>query len=128
MVPPHVMIYTLAFDVGIPQFLKRRSLFINAQYIKDVSSNTVDVLDSSSCGYCVDHSPDKVVGTAMENLLVSSQDVAFDKDLLHSLDVTYILNVGHTLENAFPQVECTHTIVLSLCFMLCMPTELYPNR
>ena len=96
----------------------RRSLFINTQYTEDASSNIVDVLESSSCGYCVDHSPDKVVGTAMENLLVSSQDVAFDKDLLHSLEVTHILNVGYNLENAFPQVEYTHTSPLSALYLL----------
>ena len=52
----------------------------------------------------MDAQPDEVVGTALEGLLISSQDVAFDKDLMTSLGVTHILNVGYGIENAFPQV------------------------
>jgi len=53
----------------------------------------------------VDHAPDKVVGVAAEGLLVGSQDAAYDKELLQSIEVTHILNVGFQLQNAFPQVR-----------------------
>ena len=66
-------------------------------------------------GFCVDHAPDKVVGVAAEGLLVGSQDVAYDKELLQSLEVTHILNVGFQLQNAFPQVRYLESVRPTFC-------------
>lgn len=76
------------------------------QYIESTRSPAAPLKAlPDTVGFCVDHSPDKVVGVAAEGLLVGSQDVAYDKALLQSLGVTHILNVGFQLQNAFPQVR-----------------------
>jgi hypothetical protein len=95
--------------------------------MEDASSNVVETLTTTSCGYCVDHAPDKVIGTVMNNLVVSSQDAAFDKDLLNSLKITHILNVGYNLENAFPQVQiCTKSVYIrQLILMNCCHSYMY---
>ncbi len=56
-------------------------------------------------GFCPDFTPDKIVGTATDRLLVSSQDVAQDLPKLKECGVTHILNVGYSIPNAFPNVR-----------------------
>ena len=78
---------------------------LSLQYIENTRDPVaVQKTLPDAVGFCVDYSPDKVVGVAAEGLLVGSQDVAYDKTLLQSLGVTHILNVGYQLQNAFPQV------------------------
>ena len=45
------------------------------------------------------------VGVAMERLLVSSQDVAHDKEKLKELGVTHVLNVAYGVPNSFSEVS-----------------------
>ena len=56
-------------------------------------------------GFCLDFTPDKTVGVAMEWLLVGSQDVAHDCARLKELGVTHILNVAYGVPNAFTDVS-----------------------
>ncbi len=56
-------------------------------------------------GYCPDYSADMNVGVAMERLLVSSQDVAHDKEKLKELGVTHVLNVAYGVPNSFSEVS-----------------------
>ena len=65
----------------------------------------VEKTDASSLGFCPDNSPDKVVGVATNGLLVGSQDVAHDFDLLKLHGVTHVLNVGCGIANAFEDVS-----------------------
>jgi len=45
------------------------------------------------------------VGVVMDGLLVSSQDVAHDKEKLTDLGVTHIVNVASGIPNSFPGVS-----------------------
>ena len=65
--------------------------------VEEVATNTL--------GFCPDNSPDKVVGIATNRLLVGSQDVAHDLDLLRLHGVTHVLNVGCGIPNAFEDVS-----------------------
>ena len=56
-------------------------------------------------GFCLDFTSDKIVGVAMERLLVGSQDVAHDCVKLKELGVTHILNVAYGVPNAFTDVS-----------------------
>ena len=60
---------------------------------------------TDTLGFCPDNSPDKVVGIATNGLLVGSQDVAYDLDLLRLHGVTHVLNVGCGIPNAFEDVS-----------------------
>ena len=68
---------------------------------------TVTTLEEAGqgAGFCIDLSPDKAVGVAMEGLLVGSQDVAYDFDKLKEYGVTHILNVAYGLANLFTDVR-----------------------
>ena len=68
---------------------------------------TLEQCRETGLGFCPDFSPDKAVGTAMERLLVGSQDVAHDYPRLRELGVTHILNVGVNIPNAFADVRCS---------------------
>ena len=75
----------------------------------------VEKVDADSLGFCPDNSPDKVVGVATNGLLVGSQDIAYDFDLLKLHGVTHVLNVGCGIPNAFEDVMhlsilCTTTL------------------
>ena len=56
-------------------------------------------------GFCPDLESDWNVGVVMPNVLVSSQDVAYNKPSLTENGVTHILNVAAGLPNAFPSVS-----------------------
>lgn len=71
----------------------------------------MEKVDANSLGFCPDNSPDKVVGVATNGLLVGSQDVAHDFDLLKLHGVTHVLNVGCGIPNAFEDVSMP-TIVI----------------
>ena len=58
-------------------------------------------------GYCIDLTPDKVVGVATDRVLVGSQDVAHDWDKLKELGVTHVLNVAYGIANSFSDVSTT---------------------
>jgi len=65
----------------------------------------VETVATNKLGFCPDNSPDKVVGVATTRLLVGSQDVAHDFDLLKHHGVTHVLNVGCGIPNAFENVS-----------------------
>ena len=65
----------------------------------------VETVATNTLGFCPDNSPDKVVGVATNGLLVGSQDVAHDFDLLKLHGVTHVLNVGCGIPNAFEDVS-----------------------
>jgi len=67
----------------------------------------VEKVATSTLGFCPDNSPGKMVGIATGGLLVGSQDVAHDFELLQLHGVTHVLNVGHRIPNAFEECECT---------------------
>jgi protein-tyrosine phosphatase len=52
-------------------------------------------------GFCPDYNEDWNVGIVMDNVLVASQDVAYDKQSLIKHGVTHILNVAAALPNAY---------------------------
>ena len=68
----------------------------------------MEKVTTTTLGFCPDNSPDKVVGIATSGLLVGSQDVAHDFDLLKLHGVTHILNVGCGIPNAFEDVSSTY--------------------
>ncbi|XP_067843790.1 dual specificity protein phosphatase 19 [Heptranchias perlo] len=55
-----------------------------------------------ACGYVEDTSLDLKVGVVKPWLLLASQDVAQDYETLKHYKISYILNVGYGVENAFP--------------------------
>nr|XP_046911992.1 uncharacterized protein LOC124492999 isoform X1 [Dermatophagoides farinae]XP_046912000.1 uncharacterized protein LOC124492999 isoform X1 [Dermatophagoides farinae]XP_046912008.1 uncharacterized protein LOC124492999 isoform X1 [Dermatophagoides farinae] len=55
----------------------------------------------NSVGYVVDNKPDLQVGMIIPGLLISSQDVAQDKSLLDTYEITHILNLAPGVPNAF---------------------------
>lgn len=62
-------------------------------------------LPTRGAGYCIDRTRDVLVGVAVESkLLVASACVAQNKDLLHELGVTHVLNVAAALPDSFPEV------------------------
>jgi len=65
----------------------------------------VEKVATNTLRFCHDNSPDKVVGVATSGLLVGSQDVAHDFELLQLHGVTHVLNVGHGIPNAFENVS-----------------------
>ena len=62
-------------------------------------------------GYCIDLTPDKTVGVAMDRVLVGSQDVAHDFKKLKEYGVTHVLNVAYGIANIFTDVS-TYTTLL----------------
>nr|AAH89133.1 MGC85046 protein [Xenopus laevis] len=58
--------------------------------------------DGSGCGYVQDLSTDLQVGVVKPWLLLGSQDVAQDLDILKKYKVTHILNVAYGVDNVFP--------------------------
>ena len=75
---------------------------------------------SSVLGFCLDNSPDKIVGVAANGLLVGSQDVAHDFDLLKKHGVTHVLNVGCGIPNAFEDVSGTCAIAMTFMASICI--------
>ena len=83
----------------LPQFLAKHDRQGGEIVLEEVSDTSVTL------GYCPDYSADMNVGVAMERLLVSSQDVAHDKEKLKELGVTHVLNVAYGVPNIFPEVS-----------------------
>ena len=65
----------------------------------------METVATNTLGFCPDNSPDNGVGVATNGLLVGSQDVAHDFDLLKLHGVTHVLNVGCGIPNAFEDVS-----------------------
>ncbi|XP_056392085.1 dual specificity protein phosphatase 19 [Hyla sarda] len=61
-----------------------------------------DQQDGPACGYVQDLSMDLQIGVIKPWLLLGSQDVAQDLDVLKKYKVTHILNVAYGVENVFP--------------------------
>ncbi|KAM3916155.1 dual specificity protein phosphatase 19 isoform 1-T2 [Leptodactylus fuscus] len=61
-----------------------------------------DQPDGPTCGYVQDLSLDLQIGVIKPWLLLGSQDVAQDHDILKKYKVTHILNVAYGVENIFP--------------------------
>ncbi|XP_018415000.1 PREDICTED: dual specificity protein phosphatase 19 [Nanorana parkeri] len=61
-----------------------------------------DQQDGPACGYVQDLSMDLQLGVIKPWLLLGSQDVAQDLDVLKKYKVTHILNVAYGVENVFP--------------------------
>ncbi|CAH2305897.1 dual specificity phosphatase 19 [Pelobates cultripes] len=62
-----------------------------------------DQKDGPGCGYVQDMSLDLQVGVIKQWLLLGSQDVAQDLDVMKKYKVTHILNVAYGVENVFPE-------------------------
>ncbi|XP_063789387.1 dual specificity protein phosphatase 19 isoform X2 [Pseudophryne corroboree] len=72
---------------------------------KDSLVHVVDDPDQpgdTSCGYVEDLSLDLQIGVIKPWLLLGSQDVAQDLDVLKKYKVTHILNVAYGVENVYP--------------------------
>ncbi|KAM5151591.1 dual specificity protein phosphatase 19 [Mantella aurantiaca] len=61
-----------------------------------------DQHDGPTCGYVQDLSMDLQVGVIKPWLLLGSQDVAQDLDVLKKFKVSHILNVAYGVDNVFP--------------------------
>ena len=72
--------------------------------------------EGRSCGFVVDTQPDLQVGQLEDGrLLVASQDVAGDPDLLARYGVTHILNVaGFATPNPFPGIRYLEVTILDV--------------
>uniref|UniRef100_A0A8C5MIV0 Dual specificity protein phosphatase 19 n=1 Tax=Leptobrachium leishanense TaxID=445787 RepID=A0A8C5MIV0_9ANUR len=62
-----------------------------------------DQHDGAGCGYVQDLNMDLQVGVIKPWLLLGSQDVAQDLNVLKTYKVTHILNVAYGVENVFPE-------------------------
>ncbi|XP_065206526.1 dual specificity protein phosphatase 19 [Planococcus citri] len=51
-------------------------------------------LNTSSCGYVVDHTPDLQIGKVLPWIYIGSQDVAHDHNMLKENGITHILSIG----------------------------------
>ena len=80
---------------------------------EDGSLLTVDT-GERCLGFCEDLDPDDKVYKVQENLFISSQDGAQNKEELRRNNITHILNVGTGITNAFPEV------VLKICWSVCV--------
>ncbi|KAM8933787.1 dual specificity protein phosphatase 19 [Pelodytes ibericus] len=72
---------------------------------KDSLVHTVDdpdQTDGAGCGYVQDLSMDLQVAVIKPWLLLGSQDVAQDLEVMKKYKVTHILNVAYGVENVFP--------------------------
>ncbi|XP_075685662.1 dual specificity protein phosphatase 19 [Rhinoderma darwinii] len=61
-----------------------------------------DQQDGPACGYVQDLSLDLQIGVIKPWLLLGSQDIGQDPDILRKYKVTHILNVAYGVENIFP--------------------------
>ncbi|XP_061140714.1 dual specificity protein phosphatase 19-like [Syngnathus typhle] len=68
----------------------------------DGSTQVEELEDANGCGFVEDKSLDLQVGVVRPFLLLASQDVAHDMDILQRYQVSHVLNVAYGVANLFP--------------------------
>ena len=70
-------------------------------WIEDSHCNKIENISTNNPGFVVDTKPDLRLTQILDRLIIGSQDVAHDLDLLNKHKITHILNVASGVVNLF---------------------------
>lgn len=84
----------------------------NGRVVREENGSVVEL--GQTFGFVIDNTPDLQVGKVEEKILVASQDVANDLDLITQYGITHILNVANFPSKQWPELQYLDVPILDL--------------